>query len=51
MLLIKPFLNNSDKDNIFTPEDDLKGSAGNLQQPKEADSPKKEKHLEYFEKG
>ena len=30
MLSIEPFLNNSDKDNIFMPEDDLKKSAGNL---------------------
>ena len=51
MLSIEPFLNNSNKDNTFTPEDDLKGSVGSLQQPEEADSPKDREHLEYFEKG
>ena len=50
MLLIEPSLDNDNKDNIFILKDDPKGSAGNLQQPEEANSPKEEEYLEYFEK-
>ena len=48
MLLIKPFLDNSDKDNIFILKNNPKKSARNLQQLEKTDSPKKEEHLEYF---
>ena len=51
MLLIEPPLKNSDKDNTFTLKDDPEESIGNLQQLKKVDSPKEEKHLEYFEEG
>ena len=51
MLSIEPPLNNNNKDNIFTLEDNLKKSVGSLQQPEEADSSKEEKYLEYFEEG
>ena len=43
MLLIEPFLNDSDKDNIFILKNNLKRSVGNLQQLEEADSPKEKK--------
>ena len=51
MLSIEPPLNDGDKDTLFTPEDNLKRSAGSLQQPEEADSPKEKKYLKYFEEG
>ena len=41
MLLIKPSLDDSDKDNTSSPENNPKESIKSLQQPKKADSPKK----------
>ena len=49
MLLIELFLDDSDKNNTSTSKDNSKESARSLQQPREADSPKEKKHLEFYE--
>ena len=51
ILLIEPLLDDSNEDNISPPENNHKRSAGSLQQPKETDSQKKGKHLEFYKKG
>ena len=48
---IGPSLDDSDKDNIFILKNNLKGSAGNLQQLEKADSLKEKEYLEFYEKG
>ena len=48
---IGPPLDDSNKDNILTPKNNLKKSARSLQHLEKTNSPKKKKHLEFYKEG